>query len=71
MRDPNRLDNIYDEIKRIHKTYFPDWRWTQLMLNFNEWMWHFYGDQFYLEDDEILARWYELCGEKKVKHEKH
>ena len=35
MRDPERLDAFYDELKRIHKTYFPDWRFGQLVENEN------------------------------------
>ncbi len=26
MRDINRLDKFYDELKEIHKKHFPDWR---------------------------------------------
>ena len=29
MRDPNRLDRFYDEVKKIHKISFPDWRFGQ------------------------------------------
>lgn len=34
MRDPERLEKFYEEIKKIHKDYFPDWRFGQLMMNF-------------------------------------
>ena len=30
MRDINRLDKFYDELKEIHKKHFPDWRYGNL-----------------------------------------
>ena len=50
MRDPNRLDKFYDELKELHKKYFPDLRFGQLMYNFFSW----YGDPFYLEEDKFM-----------------
>lgn len=50
MRDINRLDSFYDEVKRIHKKFFPDWRFGQLLYNF--WCW--YGDPFYVEEDDMV-----------------
>lgn len=38
MRDIERLDNFYDKLKHIHKTYFPDWRFGQLISNFLSFM---------------------------------
>ena len=38
MRNPNRFDSFYDELKRIHKEYFPDWRLGQLCSNFFGWL---------------------------------
>ena len=32
MRNPERLDLFYDELKRIHKEAFPDWRFGQLKV---------------------------------------
>ena len=52
MRNPDRLDSFYFELKNIHKTYFPDWRFGQFMINFISW----YGDPFYLEEDTFLER---------------
>ena len=34
MRNPDRLDSFYDELKKIHKKSFPDMRFGQLMMNF-------------------------------------
>ena len=51
MRNPNRLDTFYDELKRIHKEKVPDWRFGQLIMNFLSW----YGrDPFYLEEDKMI-----------------
>lgn len=52
MRDPNRLDYFYDELKKLHKTYLADWRFGQLMYNFIA----NYGDPFYLEEDVFLEK---------------
>lgn len=38
MRNPDRLDNFYEEMKKIHKKSFPDWRFGQLMYNFFGWL---------------------------------
>ena len=38
MRDPNRLDNFYNEICKIHKENFPDLRIGQLFSNFSNWL---------------------------------
>lgn len=37
MRDPNRLYKFYDELRDIHMTYFPDWRFGQLINNVLGW----------------------------------
>lgn len=52
MRDPERLDAFYDELKRIHKTYFPDWRFGQFVENLRRFSRA--GDLFYYEEDEFL-----------------
>lgn len=51
MRDPNRLDTFYDELKRIHKEQVPDWRFGQLLVNYFRWLGQ---DPFYWEDDKML-----------------
>ena len=38
MRDVNRLDEFYDELKEIHKKYFGQWRFGQLIVNFFGWI---------------------------------
>ena len=52
MRNPERLDSFYEILKRIHKDYFPDWRFGQLVVNFMR----YYGDPFYLEEDKFLEK---------------
>lgn len=52
MRNPERLDAFYDELKRIHKTYFPDWRFGQLVENLRSFSRA--GDLFYYEEDKFL-----------------
>lgn len=34
MRNKERLDTFYDELKDIHKEGFPDMRFGQFMMNF-------------------------------------
>ena len=53
MRDPNRLDDFYEKLKKIHKEKVPDWRFGQLILNFQSW----YGkDIFYLEESQFMNK---------------
>ena len=57
MRNPDRLDDFYKELGRIHKEYFPDWRYGQFIVNFLRW----YGrDPFFLEEDAMLKKIYEF-----------
>lgn len=51
MRNVNRLDGFYNYLKTIHKKYFSDWRFGQLIVNIERW----YGrDIFYLEEEDFL-----------------
>lgn len=55
MRNPNRLDNFYNVLCNLHKTYFPDWRFGQFCSNFFGWMMHKYKiDLFFPEEDKML-----------------
>lgn len=54
MRDPKRLDDFYDKMKRIHQEKLPDWRFGQLMGNFLGWFVQKHGDYFYVEDARML-----------------
>ena len=65
MRDPKRLDNFYQELYRIHKQHFPDWRFGQLCSNFFGWaMSEKKRDLFFPEEKEMLEYWKEFAGEK-------
>ena len=55
MRNPDRLDDFYNKVKDIHKKYFPDWRFGQLMSNFLGWLYQEKKrDCFFPEEDEML-----------------
>ena len=55
MRDPNRLDKFYDEMKEIHKKSFPDLRFGQLMSNFFGWLYsEKKRDCFFPEEDDMI-----------------
>lgn len=55
MRDPNRLDKFYDELKEIHKSEFPDWRFGQLCSNFFGWLMAEKNiDLFFPEEEDML-----------------
>jgi len=64
MRNPNRLNNFYDEIKELHKTYCPDWRFNQLILNYLSWYYNKYKhDGFYDEENKTLDKFKEFIKE--------
>lgn len=55
MRDVNRLDTFYENLKTIHKTKMPDWRFGQFMLNFMSWFYTKYkNDIFYIEENRMM-----------------
>lgn len=62
MRNPNRLYTFYNEITRIHMERFPDWRFSQLMVNFFGWMNQRSIDPFFLEEDDTLELFKEFAG---------
>lgn len=54
MRDPNRLTNFYEEIEKVHKEYFPDWRFGQLYSNFFTWLVSVKKkDPFFIEESQM------------------
>ena len=68
MRDPNRLDDFYDKLKELHKTYYPDFRFGQLIMIFIGWHLSVYkNDPFYIEEDKCLDRFKEMI--EKMKEE--
>lgn len=55
MRNPDRLDLFYEEVKQIHKERFPDWRFGQLCSNFISWMFtEKKCDIFFPEEEKLL-----------------
>lgn len=55
MRDPKRLDDFYDKLKKIHQEKLPDWRFGQLMLNFlSRYMTGNEAGLFYCEDERLI-----------------
>ena len=63
MRDPKRLDGFYDEVKEIHKRYFPDYRWGQFCCNFFGWLFNDKKmDPFFPEEDRMLEYLKEYAG---------
>lgn len=55
MRDVNRLDSFYAELKEIHKHSFPDMRFGQFMMNALGWINSTKKrDPFFPEEDEML-----------------
>lgn len=66
MRDPNRLYKFYNELMRIHMEEFPDWRFGQLIGNFEAWLFRVknVGDIFYIEEEELLRLINEYVGRK-------
>ena len=55
MRNPSRLDGFYDELKTIHKTLFPDWRFGQLCWNIIYWLINYKNvDPFFVEEDDMI-----------------
>lgn len=55
MRDVDRLDKFYDELKEIHKKNFPDWRFGQMITNvLGDWQAKNKRDIFFLEEDEMI-----------------
>ena len=53
MRDSNRLDNSYEEIKELHRMLSPDLRIGQFLLNFIESQ---SKDLYYMEDREFIQK---------------
>ena len=67
MRNPERLDLFYDEMKEIHKKAFPDWRFGQTMMNFLSWVQNTKKrDPFFPEEDEMLKLFKEYANENSM-----
>ena len=56
MRDPKRISNFCVELGCIWQENFPDWRFGQVMSNFERWLKEIKNvDIFFLEEDEFMA----------------
>lgn len=66
MRNPDRLDKLYETLHNIHKNELPDWRFGQLMSNFLGWCISTKrcSDIFFPEDNEWEAWIKEYVGVK-------
>lgn len=69
MRDPERLDKFYDELKEIHKKYFRDQRWGQLCSNFFGWLATVKKiDLFFPEENQMLEYLREYVKDQRPLH---
>lgn len=64
MRSSERLDSFYTYINQIHKAYFPDWRFMQLICNLQSYVG---SDMFYYEEDKFIEKLDEFCKHFKQK----
>lgn len=63
---PEKLNELYMELNRIHLDYKPQWRFGQFIHNFNMWLEsQKLKDIFYIEEDEMLKFLKEYVGENK------
>ena len=60
MRDPNRVYAICTRLAQAWEKNVPDWRLTQLFVNF---MSHMRSDCFYMEDEDFITRLEEFLKE--------
>lgn len=66
MRNPDRLDTFYEEIKELHKTTYPDWRIMQFWLNFMGWIASEKRiDPFFPEDGQMIEFLREYLGKDR------
>ena len=70
MRDPNRIDKFCNELAAIWKSNAPDWRFGQLMSNFQRWCAVKKIDIFFPEENEILELFKEFLGVDDTGNEK-
>lgn len=70
IRNPERIDEFTKELNRIWKTYFLDWRFGQLMVNFLSWIQYEKKiDPFFPEENKMITYLKEYCGEENVNEE--
>lgn len=70
MRDPKRIDKFCSELAAIWKGKVPDWRFGQLMSNFECWLTNEKGiDIFFPEENKTLELFKEFLGVSDTKSE--
>lgn len=57
MRNPDRLDDFYERLKRVHKQHVPDWRFGQFICN----VFGVIGKDPFFPEDEEMIRLIEEC----------
>ena len=68
MRDINRLDKFYDELKEIHKKNFPMWRFGQIIVNvLADWQAKTGRDIFFPEEDEMIQIFRNYVKDMKIR----
>ena len=66
IRPASRLDSFYDELKKIHKEHFCDWRFGQLGSNFFGWLASEEKvDLFFPEEEQMIKYIREFAGIKE------
>lgn len=60
MRDEKRIAPLMENIGNIWEQCFPDWRFMQVMCNFQRWLG---SDGFYLEDDKLAEKFCEFAAQ--------
>lgn len=66
MRDPKRLDKLYEKLRTFHKEVVPDWRFCQVTENFKRWAaGNGVPDIFFLEDDRFIKLFDQFAAENK------
>lgn len=57
IRSPERLDSFYEELKKIHKTYFCDWRFGQFCSNFFGWLYSEKRIDLFIPEEEQMIEY--------------
>ena len=64
MSDTKRLDSFYNQLKSLHKTYFPDMEFGELIYLFSNWV-YVWKDKHIskLDNNEVLDTFYDYIKE--------
>lgn len=58
MRNPDRIEPLLMELANVWEQCFPDWRFMQVVCNFQGWL---QSDGFYIEDDKLIEKFCEFA----------